>query len=342
VLNHLTVKHYRNLFEGSWDFSQKIVLIYGENGQGKTNLMDSIHHLCLTKSYFKSLEQQNVSFDQSYFTIQGAFDDGVFFLGWDSAKGKFLRQDGISKTAKEIIGKKPVVMVAPSDTSLINGGGEERRKLMDRLLCQTDLDYLSALTEYQKWLKQRSALLKLVAEGLLNDPTILDFTEHKMVPLAQIIQGKRTELVERMAPRLHEIYSFISDGKEMPALSYQCSVFQTNSEAEKKAGRNLFGPQADDLEWLLDGKSVKKFASQGQQKSFIFSIKLAQIDEITKQSNNPPYLLFDDLFEKLDQPRLIRLMEWVHSKSFAQLFITDTQKERGQKLLGKGIGLVAL
>jgi DNA replication and repair protein RecF len=323
-------------------FEEKVVVIHGLNGMGKTNLLDSIHQLCLTKSYFKSLDQQNVRFGSALFTLNGKFDDGEVMLGWEEGKGKVIRENGSNTTAKALIGKRPVVMVAPSDTGLILGGSEERRKLMDRFLCQVDADYLAALTDYQKWLKQRSALLKQISENLPVDPFLLEFTELKMGPLADLIQQKRLAFIQAIAPDLEDIYQNISGGSEHPSMEYQPSAFGPATAQEKSSGRNLAGPQADEIEWKLDGHSVKKFASQGQQKSLVFAIKLAQIQRLSQQHSAAQILLFDDLFEKLDQQRLQRLLEWVHQQPFAQLFITDTQKERSQQILGSSVDFIGL
>jgi DNA replication and repair protein RecF len=323
-------------------FEEKVVVIHGLNGLGKTNLMDSVHQLCLTKSYFKSMEQHNVKFGCALFTLEGVFDDGQVFMGWEEGKGKVIRENGSNQTAKALIGKRPVVMVAPSDTGLILGGSEERRKMMDRFLCQVDSEYLMALTEYQKWLKQRSAILKQISENSPIDPFLLEFTELKMGPLATLIQHRRKGFADALAPDLEEIYKSISGGKELPSMEYQPSEFGPATPQEKASGRNLVGPQADDIEWKLDGFSVKKFASQGQQKSLVFSIKLAQIKRLSQEQSIPPTLLFDDLFEKLDQQRLHRLLEWVQEQNFAQLFITDTQRERSQDLIGGSMDFIGL
>ena len=192
-------------------FEEKVVVIHGLNGLGKTNLMDSVHQLCLTKSYFKSMEQHNVKFGCALFTLEGVFDDGQVFMGWEEGKGKVIRENGSNQTAKALIGKRPVVMVAPSDTGLILGGSEERRKMMDRFLCQVDSEYLMALTEYQKWLKQRSAILKQISENSPIDPFLLEFTELKMGPLATLIQHRRKGFADALAPELEEIYSIYQE-----------------------------------------------------------------------------------------------------------------------------------
>lgn len=323
-------------------FEEKVVVIHGLNGLGKTNLIDSIHHLCLTKSYFKSIDQHNVQFGGGMYALEGNFSDGHVFMGWEEGKGKVIRENGSNVTAKSLMGKRPVVMVAPSDTGLILGGSEERRKMMDRFLCQVDAEYLAALTEYQKWLKQRSAILKQISENIPIDPFLLEFTELKMGPLATLIQHRRKTFTDALAPELEGIYQSISGGKELPSMEYQPSEFGPATPQEKASGRNLAGPQADEIEWKLDGFSVKKFASQGQQKSLVFAIKLAQIQRLSQENTAPPTLLFDDLFEKLDQQRLKRLLEWVQGQPFAQLFITDTQQERSQQLLGGSMDFIGL
>ncbi len=342
MLHQLKLFQFRNLPELTCQFEEKVVVIHGLNGLGKTNLIDSIHHLCLTKSYFKSIDQHNVQFGSAMYTLEGNFSDGHVFMGWEEGKGKVIRENGSNVTAKSLMGKRPVVMVAPSDTGLILGGSEERRKMMDRFLCQVDSEYLAALTEYQKWLKQRSAILKQISEHQSVDPFLLEFTEMKMGPLASLLQNRRKAFIEALSPELVEIYSNISGGREIPTVEYQPSEFGPASAQEKASGRNLAGPQADDIEWKLDGFSVKKFASQGQQKSLVFSIKLAQIKRLSQEQSIPPTLLFDDLFEKLDQQRLKRLLEWVQEQNFAQLFITDTQRERSQDLIGGSMDFIGL
>lgn len=297
-----------------------------------------VHYLCLTKSYFHSREQANIAFNETWFTLDSAFSSEELFIGFDHEKGKTIRRNGYPVTASEQISRHPVVMVSPTDTALIHDGPEERRKFIDKLLSQINRDYLDALVAYNKLIKQRNAILRNYAETGQIDRTLLEITEYQAFPHCKTISEARNQFYHDFLPVFIKHYEKISSGKESPAIDYTPSILQSATATEFSAGKSLNGPQTDDWHFLLNGHPLKKFASQGQQKSFVFALKLAQFDYLFEKTGIKPILLLDDLFEKLDSARLKSLLELVSENTFGQLFISDTQLERTLELM-EGIGL---
>ena len=318
---------------------------------GKTNLLDAIHYLSFCKSYFNSIDSQNIKHSEALFVIQGVFskfDEEIeVYCGIKRNQKKvFKRNKKEYERLSEHIGQFPLVMISPGDAELINCSSEERRKFLDSIISQYDRLYLDKLVAYQQVLRQRNALLKQFAESRSFDSETLQIWDEQLVIHGKTIIEIREEFLKQFIPIFNKYYSFISNSKEEVSLKYENSVgeheFKTALLSSLPRDRALtytsVGPHKDDLEFLLNGHSLKKFASQGQQKSFLFALKLAQFEFISEQKRIKPLLLLDDVYDKLDEERFTKLIELVSGDAFGQIFITDTHADRMKSLFfGKNI-----
>jgi len=341
-LKKLTLFNFKNFGEASLEFSEKINCFTGPNGAGKTNLLDAIHYLSFTKSYFNLIDSQNIRHHDDFFAIHGQFvrngsiPDDVSCIQKRNYKKQVKINTKEYERMADHIGEFPLVMVSPYDRDLINEGSELRRKYIDSVISQFDRLYLEDLIVYNKALAQRNALLKLFGEKRYFDDTSLEIWDEQMKGPASRIFARRREFLDGFLPVFGRYFEFISQGKEQVDILYHSDLsvsamdqlLKENLQRDLAARYTTTGIHKDDLEFLIDGYPVKKFGSQGQQKSFVVAIKLAQFEYTRSVKEYKPILLFDDIFDKLDSDRVDRIVNLVGDNSFGQVFITDTQPER--------------
>ncbi len=323
-------------------FSDKINCFVGNNGAGKTNLLDAIYYLSFTKSYFNSIDQQNIRHGEAFFAIHGTFQRNGSLPNQVSCiqKAGFKKQFRINQKdyerISEHIGLFPCVMVSPYDRDLINEGSDMRRKFIDAVISQFDKPYLDSLIRYNRLLEQRNGLLKQFAERRQTDMGLLLLIDEQMMVPATNISEKRRSFLEGFAPIFRHYFEFISGGTEDVSIEYESqlssgSYMDVTGEAftrDQALRYSSVGIHKDDFIFNLAGYPVKKFGSQGQQKSFAVALKLAQFDFTRDLTGFKPILLFDDIFDKLDPGRVQQIIQLVDNDSFGQVFITDTEPER--------------
>ncbi len=340
LLQELRLTSFKNHASRTFRFGKNISVITGANGVGKTNVLDAIHVLCMTRSYFQAVEVNNIQHEEAFYTVFGKteVDDEQVEVAcmFKRQGGKTFRWNKEDyKRLSEHIGKMPVVMIAPGDIRLINEYSDERRRFMDSLISQSEPAYLQALIRYQKALDQRNQVLKACQSSGYLDTNLLASYERVMIPAAQLIKKEREQFLEQFIPYFLEHYRLLSDGSELAGVNYEsgygedyASDLSAAKEEDRNTGRTNRGPHKDELVFMLDERPIKKFGSQGQIKSFLIALKLAQFDYLKDRCGKKPFLLLDDIFEKLDASRTQRLLQLVAEDHFGQIFITDTHKER--------------
>ncbi len=349
VLNTLSLVSFKNYAHANVNFSERFNCIVGNNGEGKTNLLDAIHYLSFTKSYFNPIDSQNIFHDAPMFVIQGSFllngkEDEIYCAQKKGERKQIkLNKKEVARFADHI-GMFPVVMASPSDIELILEGSETRRKFADSIISQYDRDYLETIISYTKVLLQRNAQLKQFAKSKKFDSDSLKIWDEQLIALGNKIYNKRKEFSSEFEIIFQKYYELISEGKEKVNCIYKSQLQNGDFEALLNEGQDkdrvmeysTVGIHKDDWEFQMDKYPVKKFSSQGQQKSYLLAIKLAQYEFIKKHKQIIPILMLDDIHDKLDEHRVKKLIELVSAEEFGQVFITDTSKERIQKLF-KGI-----
>lgn len=339
-IQNIKVRNFRNISEAELHFSHQFIAFTGSNGLGKTNLLDAIYYCCIGKSYFSSADGLVVKKDNTFFTLTANLKtetEKQIHLSWNGKKQ--IRHDGnVLERISHHVGKFPVVMIAPTDNELIIGGSEDRRKFMDTLLCQADNDYLNALQQYNQILVRRNALLKQYGSGASKE--VLGYYDVKLAEFAAVLLKQRTGFVTFLNQNVAKTYRSLSNGAEIPKIGYSkgwendlLSTLKNERRIDMDSGRTTSGPHKDDLEFLLDDLLVKKFASQGQQKSLLIALKLAQLHYLQQIKQLTPILLLDDIFEKLDAVRLNNLFQYIKLIPKLQVIITDTNYDRVQALL---------
>jgi DNA replication and repair protein RecF len=346
-LKKLSVSNFKNYKQATLSFSEKINCFIGDNGVGKTNLLDAIHYLSFCKSYFNPIDSQNIRHNQDFFAIHGTYfkngdqADKVSCIQRLNHKKQFkLNQKEYNRLADHI-GLYPLVMVSPYDRDLINEGSDVRRKYIDGVISQFDRNYLEDLINYNKALAQRNALLKYYAESRTFDHTALEVWDKQLCDPGQRLYENRAGFLKEFIPIFQDYFDFISGGKEKVSISYDSRLFDSNLkellevtvEKDRIAKYTTVGIHKDDLFFEIDGFPVKKYGSQGQQKSYVIAIKLAQFEYTKHLKGFKPVLLFDDIFDKLDDLRVGQIIRLVSENNFGQVFITDTQRYRVEKLL---------
>lgn len=339
-LQRLSLINFRNYEQTDLELDPSFNAFVGDNGSGKTNLLDAIHYLALCKSFFNSVDSQQVRHGEDYFMVQGQFElDGreevIACTVKRSQKKIFRRNQEDYERLSDHIGLLPLVMIAPTDTRLITEGSEERRRFMDAIISQYDRVYLDRLIRYERIVSQRNSLLKQMTAGRWDETTLLVLDE-QLAELAGPIHATRCSFLEALEPIFREYYSYISGGREEPGIVYRSQLgvasldklLLENRERERFLQYTSCGTHKDDLEFILNGYPLRRTASQGQQKSFLLALKLAQFDFLRKIKGVKPLLLLDDIFDKLDDRRVAALMQLVHDDRFGQVFITDTHPER--------------
>ena len=350
ILKHISILNYKNLEQVELDFSQNLNCIIGQNGMGKTNILDAVYYLSFCKSAFNSIDSQNIMHDRDFLVVQGFYetesgDKEIIYCGLKrKQKKQFKRNKKEYTRLSDHIGFIPLIMVSPSDNDLIAGGSEERRRFMDVVISQYDKEYLDALIRYNKALVQRNSLLK---NEDMPDEDVMTIWEEMMAASGEIVYKKRLTFIEEFIPVFQSIYSKISQDKEKVGLSYEshgalgglAEIFKNNRIKDKIMGYSLRGIHKDDLIMTLGDFPIKREGSQGQNKTFLIALKLAQFDFLKRTgSNTTPILLLDDIFDKLDASRVEQIVRMVSGDKFGQIFITDTNREHLDKILQKAEG----
>ena len=341
-LSNLSLVNFKNIFQVDLELSNRVNCFLGDNGQGKTNLLDAIYHLSYTKSFFNSIDSQNVKFDESFYVVQGEVknkkDAVKLYCGLKKGEKKiFKKNKKIYKKLADHIGVFPVVMITPYDINLILDGSETRRRFFDALIAQFDKNYLLELLRYNKLLKQRNAFLKTKNSAI----DLLEIYDDQMVGKAQSIFDSRNKFISEFTPIFSQFYKDISSNKEEVSLNYHSSLiedsmkelFLMNRSKDQLIGHTSSGIHRDDFHFSINGNSIKKFGSQGQQKTFLIALKLAKFEYIKMKKNMTPVLLLDDIFDKLDDHRVGYILKLIEKNNLGQLFITDTSKEKIPNIL---------
>ena len=345
-LKNLKLLQFKNYRKAELQFSREINCLIGKNGSGKTNILDAIHYLCLTKSAINGVDNLAVQHGQDFFTLIGDFEREGKALEVrcivESGKKKQLIQNGKAiEKMSEHVGLLPVVMIAPDDTRLISDGSEERRRFFDSMLCQLDRSYMDQLVRYQHFLKQRNALIKQFADrGRWNEELIEPYNR-EILKGAVVLAAKRKTFIQEYEPLLRTFYQLISNAQEAVSITYETHCLQEDFEVHFRGAankefilkRSAMGIHKDDFVFEIENYPIKKFGSQGQQKSFLIALKLAQFNVFFSHLQVKPILLLDDIFDKLDDGRIERLMKLVADHAFGQLFITDARPERSRQIL---------
>lgn len=340
-LKQLTLTHYKNIEASQFDFQAPINCFIGNNGVGKSNILDSIYHLAFTKSYFNPSGVQNIQFGKEFFLIEGKFnkDGKEEKINCSLKKGqkKTVKRNGkVYNKIAEHIGLIPLVIISPADRNLIIEGSSTRRKFIDGVIGQTDNIYLKNLSDYNKILAQRNALLKFFAQNRTFDGDTLAIYNHQMSELAHPIFEKRKAFMEVLLPIFKKRHLSISNGAEEVDIRYasdlsenkMSDLLELNLEKDKLLQFTSVGIHKDDLDLLISGMPIKKFGSQGQQKTFLIGLKLAQFDFIKEKSGMNSIVLLDDIFDKLDQDRVTQTIQLFDNESLGQIFISDTHEDR--------------
>ena len=345
-LKTLSLVNFKNYEQVDIPLSARINCFVGENGVGKTNLLDAVHYLSLCKSNLNPIDSQNVRYDQDFLVIQGLFErkgkEENIYCGIKKQKKKqFKRNQKEYSKLSEHIGLIPLVMISPADSILINGGSEERRKFMNGVIAQYSRVYLENLIQYNRALAQRNRLLKDFALARTFDREMLEVWDEQLIRYGEPIYEERVRFVSELLPVFNEFHTHVSGGREMVSLSYQADLERTGFRAGLEASLEkdliiqytTFGIHKDELGMALGGYSLKKSGSQGQQKTFLVALKLAEFEFIRKLTEIPPILLLDDIFDKFDAGRVKQIISLVAEKQFGQIFITDTNEQRLQGIL---------
>ncbi len=341
-LQKVFITDFKNYHKAELEFSAKINCFVGNNGAGKTNLLDAIHYLSFCKSYFNPIDQQNIRHDAPFFTIHGTYlkngdkMDLVSCIQERNQKKVFKLNKKTYDRLADHIGLFPLVMVSPYDRDLINNGSEIRRKYIDSVISQFDRIYLDDLIQYNKALLQRNTLLKNFAEKRYYEEKSVEIWDEQLLGFGKHIYNKRKQFISRFIPVFRKYFEFISRGTENVNIEYRSqledkdfrAILKENREQDRLARYTTAGIHKDDLDFTIGDYPVKKFGSQGQQKSFVIAIKLAQFDYTRDIKDFKPLLLLDDIFDKLDETRVGQIVQLVSENSFGQVFITDTQQER--------------
>jgi DNA replication and repair protein RecF len=345
-LQRISLINFKNIESQSFDFQQKINCFVGDNGVGKTNVLDAIYYLSFAKSYFNSVAVQNIKHGEGFFMVEGDYvlNDRSEKIVCSLKRGqkKVLKRNGKSYDKfSEHIGQIPLVIISPADRDLVTDGSDTRRKFIDGVISQQNKSYLQDLISYNKVLSQRNALLKYFAANRTFDALNLSVYDEQLSNYATKIYKVRKSFLEGFIPIFNEKYQVISGGKEHVNLKYKSQLhdftitelLQKSLEKDKILQYTTSGIHKDDLSFEIQDFPIKKFGSQGQQKSYLIALKLAQFEFIKQQSKVIPILLLDDIFDKLDENRVSQIIELVNNDEFGQIFITDTHSERTENIV---------
>ncbi len=348
-LKKLSLVNYKNITSELFDFDAKINCFVGNNGVGKTNVLDAIYYLSYTKSYFNAVATQNIKHGEDFFIVEGDYlveDKRTEKIICSLKKGtkKVVKRNGKAyEKFSDHIGNFPLVIISPSDRDLIVEGSDTRRKFMDGVISQQDRLYLKKLVNYNKVLTQRNALLKYFAANRTFDALNLSVYNEQLSELSSYIYEKRRWFLNEFEPIFNACYQEISNSSEEVKLHYKTQLndtsllilFEENLAKDRVLQYTSVGIHKDDLQFELNGYPIKKFGSQGQQKSFLIALKLAQFEFMKQLTGKKPILLFDDIFDKLDENRVTQVINLVNKDHFGQIFITDTHSDRTESVVKK-------
>jgi len=347
-LKHIQLTNFKNYKEADLEFSPNVNGIVGANGTGKTNLLDAIHYLSACKSYFNPQDSFAVNFAADFFAVHGDF---ITYNTQQTCKISCIYKNHGRKVMKanlkeyerfsDHIGLYPLVMVSPYDSDIINEDSDIRRKFFDRIIAQFDKEYLHQLISYQKLLRQRNNLLKQMLEQHSYHEPVLQLYEEQLEPYAEFIYKQRNIFIQNLLPVFQLHYNRLSDNKEQVSISYHSDLskmpfkqgVKQSFTLDRKSGYTSFGVHKDDYVFHIEDRMIKRYGSQGQQKSFALALKLAQYDYIYERKRLKPILLLDDIFDKLDKHRISRVLELVGQDHFGQVFISDTDEVRVTHIL---------
>ncbi len=346
-LREISIINYKNLTQIEMELSPKINCFIGNNGMGKTNLLDAVYYLSFCRSYTNPVDSQIIKHNEEVCMIQGKYqfpqqpDEEIYFALHRRQKKQFKRNKKEYDKLSDHIGFIPLVIISPSDIELIQGGSSERRRFMDIAISQFDKEYINALIRYNKALAQRNTMLKNQAE--FGDSGLLELWEDRMIAEGELIYRRRQEFIDTFSPIFNRFYETISRSNERISFRYvshlQEGDFKRNMFEHRRKdiaiGHSSIGIHRDELELLLDGFPIKKTGSQGQNKTCFVSLKLAQFDYLLKTGNKTPILLLDDIFDRLDSLRVEEIVKLVSGENFGQIFISDTNREAFDKILDK-------
>ncbi len=342
-LNRLSIVNYKNIQQAELEFSSKINCFIGNNGVGKTNILDAVYYLSFCKSHSNSIDSQNIFHDGDFFMLEGFYirnnaEEDIYCGLKRKQKKIFKRNKKEYERLSDHIGLLALVLISPSDGVLIGEGSDERRKFIDGVISQYDHTYLNALMRYNKTLFQRNSLLK----SNVTDVDLIDIMNDTLVESGVFIHQKRIEFINQFLPIFQKFYSFISMGKELVDLQYSShlqkgdfkELLNNSIEKDKILGYTSKGIHKDDLDMTLSGYAIKRVGSQGQNKTYLIALKLAQFDFLKRMSGMNPILLLDDIFDKLDAERVHQIIKLVSEDNFGQIFITDTNRKNLDEILG--------
>lgn len=351
TLTSLRLTNFKNYESQSLDLSPCLNCFVGLNGMGKTNVLDAVHFLCISKSHTLLTDKQLMRHGEAFFRLEGVFEQGEertkLVVKLANGHRKEIERNGVAfQRIADFVGLFPVVMIAPDDVTLVQEGSEERRRFLDATLSQISPGYLQNLLIYNALLKQRNALLKDFGESGTFDAALLESLDRQMPTPAALLYEQRRHFVENFLPLFHEYYAAISGGHEAVSVSYESdlaeaalpALFAIARDKDLVLGRTTRGIHKDDLLLDMDGQTVRRFASQGQLKSFLLALRLAQYEVLRREKGVDPILLLDDIFDKLDERRVRQLIGLLLERNFGQIFITDTQRSRIETIVASFTG----
>ncbi len=347
-IEHLSLLNYKNLQEVDVEFSANLNCLIGNNGTGKTNLMDAIYYLSFCKSFLNSIDGLNITHGEDFFVVQGKYrrldsEEHVYCGLKRNQKKHFKRNKKEYKRLSEHIGLLPLIIITPSDIDLIMGGSEERRKFLDGLISQYDQVYLDHLLKYNRALQQRNKLLKEFAVSRSFNEENLELWNDQLVHFGQKIHEKRVAYIQKLQPVFQQYYELISSGKEQIELQHQSqlnendfgSLLKESLPKDRVVQYTSVGIHKDDILFKIGDYPIKKLGSQGQKKTYLVALKLAQFDFIKQMAEMTPILLLDDIFDKLDKNRVEQIVKLVANDHFGQIFITDTNREHLDQIIAE-------
>ena len=345
-LKTLNLINYKNFKNQTFEFNSKVNCFVGSNGVGKTNILDAIYHLSFGKSYFNPIASQNIKHGEDFFVVDGRYSKDLkeekIIVSLKKGGKKVIKRNSKSYNRfSDHIGLLPLVIISPIDRDLITEGSDLRRKFIDGVISQNDKIYLDQIIRYNKILFQRNSLLKQFYLSRTFDNDTIEVYDEQLSKIGNLIFNKRKEFLELFTPIFFEKYSIISNNKEKVNLNYKSQLKNhrlqdlliSNIEKDKVLQYTSAGIHKDDIEFLIGNYPIKKFGSQGQQKSFLIALKLAQYEVLKAKSGNSPILLLDDIFDKLDSKRVKQIIKMVNDSNFGQLFISDTDAKRTENVV---------
>ena len=344
-IRKLSLVNFKNIRQAEINFSPKINCFIGANGAGKTNILDAVYFLSYCKSHSNNIDSQNITHGQDFFVIQGDYsmsddrEENIYCGLKRNKKKQFKRNQKEYTRLSDHVGLIPLVIVSPDDQTLISGASEERRRFVDSIISQYDRQYLNLLIRYNSALQQRNSLLK--QDGGMPSAEMFDLWDTQLAQLGESIYQTRVSFLEKFVPLFQKYYTFLSSNNEEVTLAYE-SHLNTNDlydmlvqrrERDFYLGYTTAGIHRDDLAMNIDGYPIKRVGSQGQNKTYLVALKLAQFSFLKETSASTPLLLFDDIFDKLDSSRVSQIIRLVSEDTFGQIFITDTNREHIDEII---------